>query len=76
VILRHHPLEGAVLDVVRWTKNHLVVRHPDSVTMRLPRAWTDAGDVARPPKIEPDTELTLASLRDLVRLLDVLGDRV
>lgn len=76
VIRRHHPLAGAVLEVVRSTKNHLVVRHPDSVTMLLPRAWTDAGGATLPPKSEPDTQLTVASLRDLVRLVDALRDRV
>jgi hypothetical protein len=69
-------LEGKEFEVLRWGKAQLVVRHPDSVTMRLPRAWTDAGGATLPPKFEPDTQLTLASLRDLVRLVDALKDRV
>jgi hypothetical protein len=44
--------------------------------MLLPRAWTDAGGATLPPKSEPDTQLTVASLRDLVRLVDALRDRV
>ena len=73
---RHHPLEGQVLEVVRCGKSELVVRHPDSLTMWIPRAWTDADGVAPPPRIAPDTQLTLASLRDLMRLVDAVGDRV
>jgi len=65
-----------VLDVVRSTKNHIVVRHPDAATMLLPRGWTDADGVARSPKLEPDTQLTLVSLRDLMRLVDALRGRV
>jgi hypothetical protein len=71
----HGPLEGKVLEIVRYGKSHLVVRNPDSLTMRIPRAWTDADRVAPPPKIEPDTQLTFASLRDFLRLVDALGDR-
>jgi hypothetical protein len=67
---------GKVLDVVRWTKNHVMVRHPDSVTLRLPRGWTDAGADPLPPMLAPDTQLTIASLRDLIHLVGLLGDRV
>jgi hypothetical protein len=65
-----------LLEVVRDGKSQLVVRHPDSVTMRIPRAWTDADGIPPPPRSGPDTQLTLGSLRDLLRLVDALGDRV
>jgi hypothetical protein len=44
--------------------------------MRIPRAWTDADGIPPPPRLGPDTQLTLGSLRDLVRLVAAIGDRV
>ncbi len=76
IIRRHHPLEGQELDVVRGGRSELVVQHPDSLTMRIPRAWTDADGATAPPKVKPDTQLTVDVLRELMHLARVLGDRV
>ena len=76
VTRRHHPLEGRELDVVRGGRSQLVVRHPDSLTMRIPRGWTDADGTTAPPKTEPDTQLTLDALRELMHLVGLLGDRL
>ncbi len=73
---RHHPLEGFELDVVRGGESHLVVRHPDSLALRIPRAWTDADGESLAPGTAPDTQLTVEALRDLVDLVDALRDRV
>jgi len=70
---RHHPLEGFELDVVRGGESHLVVRHPDSLTLRIPRAWTDADGESLAPGTAPDTQLTVDALGELV---DALRDRV
>ena len=75
VTRRHHPLEGQELDVVRGGRSELTVRNPDSATMRIPRAWTDADGVMPPTKEEPSTQLTIDALRALMRLVDALGDR-
>lgn len=75
VVRRHHPLKGMELEVVRGGKSVLVVRHPDSLTMRIPRDWTDIDGALRAPKTGPDTQLTVETLRDLVHLVDVLLDR-
>ena len=72
---RHHPLEGEELYVVRGGKSEITVRHPDSATMRIPRAWTDADGTTPPTKGKSDTQLTVAALRALMHLVDVLGDR-
>ena len=72
---RHHPLEGRELDVVRGGESQLVVQHPDTLTMRIPRAWTDTDGAISPPKAEPDTQLTVHALRELMHLADVLQDR-
>ncbi len=76
VVRRHHPLDGRQLEVVSGGKTMLVVRHPDTLTMRILRAWTDADGVTCPPKSEPDTQLTVDALRDLTRLVDALCGRV
>ena len=44
--------------------------------MRIPRAWTDADGATARPKAEPDTQLTVNALRELMHLVDVLGDRL
>ena len=63
------------LDVVRGGKAVLVVRHPDTLTMRIARAWTDADGNATPPGEEMETQLTINSIRDLIHLLDSLLER-
>lgn len=73
---RHHPLEGQSLEVVRGGKSELVVRHPDSMTMRIPRAWTDADGPPPPREKAAETQLTVDALRELMHLVDVLGDRL
>jgi hypothetical protein len=75
IIRRHHPLEGIELDVVRGGRSELLVRHPDSLTMRIPRAWTNADAASPAPRAETDIQLTVEALRELIHLVDVLGDR-
>jgi hypothetical protein len=75
VIRRHHPLRGRELEVLSASKRMILVRHPDSLTMRIPRDWTDADGVPlETPNIQ-DTRLTVVSLRELIHLVDVLGGR-
>ena len=46
VTRRHHPLEGQRFEVVTGGPTQGVVRVADGTSMRLPRAWTDAGGPA------------------------------
>ncbi len=74
VIRRHHPLEGQELEVVREGKPGFLVRNPDGLAMRIPRDWTDIDGATEPPA-SSGTQLTIASLRDLLRLVQALEDR-
>ena len=61
--------------MVRGGKSELTVRHPvDTLTMRIPRAWTDVDGTSGAP-IPCDTQLTVVALRDLLHLVHVLGGR-
>jgi len=69
----HHPLFGQRLEVVSGGTSAIVVRVGDGTTMRIPRAWTDAGGAA--PNEPTKTVFSIEALRDLLRLIDAIGVR-
>jgi hypothetical protein len=75
VIRRHHPLEGRCLEVTSAGKSYLIVRLPDTSTLRIERTWTDADGPPTPTARGVDTPLTAAALRELVAIVDALKRR-
>ena len=67
IIRRHHPLEGEQLDVLTAGKATIVVRLTDGSSLKLPRRWTDADDVAC-TELSGDSPFTLHGLRELLTL--------
>jgi hypothetical protein len=72
VIRRHHPLEGESLEVTSAGKCYLIVRLPDTSTLRIARAWTDADGPAVCEERRIATQLTADALRELMTLVDAL----
>jgi hypothetical protein len=64
------------LEVLRGGKSELVVQHPDSLALRIPRAWTDADGAPPAPLPETDTQLTVEAVRNLIHLVGLLAARV
>lgn len=53
-----------------------MIRLPDGSTMKVPRVWTDVdGDSTGQDESFVPTHLTVASLRELVELVEVLQRR-
>jgi hypothetical protein len=73
VTRRHHPLLGRRLEVAFGGSSSIVVRIADGITMRIPRAWTDADGA--PPHEPAETVFSIEALRDLLRLLDAIDAR-
>ena len=75
VVRRHHPLQGRMLEVQSAGKAMLVVRLADGSAMKLPRCWTDADGARHCGELQGDSEFCLIGLRELLKLVDVLGRR-
>jgi len=75
VIRRHHPLEGGRLEVLSATKACVVVRLADGSSLKLPRRWTDA-DGAACTELTGQAQISLAGLRELLRLFEALRRRM
>jgi hypothetical protein len=63
------------LEVLRGGKSELVVQHPDSLALRIPRAWTDADGAPPTHGTGTDTQLTVEAVRDLIHLANLLAAR-
>lgn len=76
VTRRHHPLLNQEFEVLFAGGAQLVIRLRDGSTMKVPRAWTDVdGDLQRLHEGTHATHLTLASLRELMGLVETLQRR-
>ena len=76
VTRRHHPLLGRELEVIQANKVMLIIRLVDGSTMKMPRAWTNAGGatgVAEPPHCS--VVLTIEGVRELIDLVSALRRR-
>ena len=71
----HHPLAGKTLAALQIGRKVVVVRLVDGSTMRVPREWTTAGDVAPPIDAGQLTLCSVDDLRRLVVLVDALRQR-
>ena len=75
VTRRHHPLFGRELEVIRANKVMLTIRLRDGSTMKVPRAWTNAGratGVVEPPCC---SVLTNEGVRELIDLVSAMRRR-
>jgi hypothetical protein len=72
VTRRHHPLLHQQFEVLNGNKTQLVILLRDGSSMRIPRAWTDVDGALPSFDGEPATYLTVASLRELAALVDLL----
>jgi hypothetical protein len=77
VTRRHHPLYGRELEIIQSNRVILTVRLVDGSTLRMPRAWTNAGGVAA-PAVEPlhGGVFTIEAVRELIDLVCALRRRV
>jgi hypothetical protein len=76
VTRRHHPLYGQELDVLHANKVILTIRMADGSTMKMPRAWTNAGGVAAPVAEPPHCGVfTIEAVRELIHLVCALRHR-
>ncbi len=71
----HHPLLDQPLEVLNASKQYLVVRLPDTSTMKLPRAWTDANGAPDSGELRGSEIFTIEALRELTDLVAVLKNR-
>jgi hypothetical protein len=72
---RHHPLFGRELEIIRADKVMLTIRLHDGSTMKVPRAWTNAGratGVVEPPRC---SVITIEGVRELIDLVSALRRR-
>ncbi len=71
---RHHPLQGHTFEVLQTGARQLVVRALDGVSMRLPRAWTDA-DGASPGNPDSEAVFSVEAIRTLLEMVEALRRR-
>jgi hypothetical protein len=76
VTRRHHPLYGRELEVIQANKVVLTIRLANGSTMKMPRAWTNAGGTAA-AVVEPRRYdvLTIEAVRELIDLVCALRNR-
>lgn len=73
VTRRHHPLQGQSLEVLHTGPRQLVVRAPDGLPMRLPRAWTDADGATE--AVAEGAVFSVDAIRALVERVEALQRR-
>jgi len=71
----HHPLLNQKLEVLKSEKVQLIVLLPDGCAMKIPRAWTDVDGATGREKFLSSTVFTVETLRELMKLVDALGNR-
>lgn len=75
VTRRHHPLYGRELEVIHANKVILTIRMADGSTMRMPRAWTNAGGVTAGVEPLHCGVFTIEGVRELIHLVCALRHR-
>jgi hypothetical protein len=76
VTRRHHPLWGQELDVIQANKVALTIRMADGSTMRMLRAWTNAGEAATALAEPSDCcVFTIEAVREFLHLVRTLRHR-
>ena len=68
----HHPLRDQQVEVLKADKRYLVIRLPDTSTMKLPRAWTDADGAPSALALAGAEIFTIEAIRALVELVAAL----
>ncbi len=72
---RHHPLFGRELEVIRGNKVMLTIRLANGSTMKMPRAWTNAGGATAVVEPLRDSVFTIEAVRQLIDLVSALKRR-
>jgi hypothetical protein len=75
VTRRHHPLYGLELEVIHANKVTLIIRMADGSTMKMPRAWTNAGGVTAGVELSRCSVFTIEAVRELIDLVTALKHR-
>ena len=75
VTRRHHPLHGRELEVIHANKVMLTIRLADGSTMKMLRAWTNAGGAATAVAEPRCCVLTIEAVRELIHLVCALRHR-
>ena len=71
---QHHPLYGRELEVIHANKVILTIRLADGSTMKMPRAWTNAGGARS--MVEPSHgSVFIEAVRELIDLVSALRRR-
>jgi hypothetical protein len=73
VTRRHHPLYGRELEIIQANRVMLTIRQGDGSTMRMPRAWTNAGGVAA--AVAEPSVFTIEAVRELIHLVGAFRNR-
>jgi len=63
------------LEVIRANKLVLTIRLHDGSTMKVPRAWTNAGGATGIVEPSRDSVLTIEGVRELIDLVSALQRR-
>ncbi len=74
IVRRHHPLQGQALDLLSLGKTMIVVRLPDSSSLKISRRWSDLDGVAC-AELTGDSQLSVKGLRELLSLFMALRER-
>ena len=72
---RHHPLFGRELEVIHANKVRLIIRLANGSTMKMPRAWTNAGGATGVVEPLRCSVLTIEGVRELIDLVSALQRR-
>jgi len=75
VTRRHHPLFGRELEVIRANKVMLTIRLHDGSTMKVLRAWTNAGRATRVVEPPRCSVLSNEGVRGLIDLVSAMRRR-
>ena len=75
VTRRHHPLIGRELEVIEANKVTLTIRLANGSTMKMPRAWTNAGGATGVVEPLRCSVLTIEGVRELINLVRALRRR-
>jgi len=75
VTRRHHPLFGGELEVIHANKVVLTIRLANGSTMKMPRAWTNAGGATGVVEALRCSVFTIEGVRELIDLVSALRRR-
>src|SRR5213594_3600390 len=71
----HHPLFGRELEVIHANKVMLTIRLANGSTMKMPRAWTNAGGATGVVEPLRCSVFTIEGVRELIDLVSALRRR-